>query len=150
MIVLWLLAAHLLGDFVLQTRWQAERKFGWKLEAVLYRGRHVGVYALAFVPVAAVYAPRPLYACGFIGWLGILHFLTDAQRFRSTLGDWLAWEYVLTDEQRTVEQRRECLHPKLVRPLGELPSQSWTPLPICIDQTLHVLQLAVLASLFLS
>lgn len=87
MLGLYLLATHLVGDVVLQTRWQAELKF--KIAA--YRARHVLTYSLVFVPIAVVYASSAARAAAFTGLLALLHFATDSRRFRSTLGDVLEW-----------------------------------------------------------
>lgn len=129
MIVLWLLAAHLVGDYLLQTRWQAMGKFGWTREAMIYRTAHVLTYLLPFIPIALVYG-NLVEAVGFIVWLGVLHWFTDAQRFVRTPGEVLVWKF------------------KQPKALPLLPNP-WPSLPLAIDQTLHVLTLAVLGAWFL-
>lgn len=126
MLALFLLAAHLVGDYLLQTRWQALHKFGWTGKAIEHRARHCTTYVLAFAPVAVV--ANPDHAGDFLALLWILHFLTDAQRFTTGFGEAL-WTRV---------RRRE-----------PLPPNPWPMLPLAIDQTLHVLQIAVLAGVFL-
>lgn len=159
MIVLWLLAAHLVGDFVFQTRWQATGKFGWSDRAYWLRARHVFTYTLAFVPVAIVYGSAKEYsgAAAFLSVLAILHFLTDAQRFTSTLGDRIVWRF-LPERIRELEVRTDLhlLHgPDANRAvpgewLDHPPPNPWAPLPLVIDQTLHLIQIAVLADVFLT
>lgn len=127
MIGLYLLASHLVGDFLLQTRWQA----AGKLNDHVVRARHVGAYTLAFFPVAVTQAPNAQAAYTFLAFLAALHFITDSRRFYSTFGDVFAWR---TD-------------PK-TRPLRLSPNP-WTPIPILIDQTLHVAQIAILGGIFL-
>lgn len=102
---LYLLAAHMVGDYLLQTRWQAAGKFGWTDKAVALRTRHVAAYCVPFMPIAGVYAHGWLFpfdhdatiivhgkACVFIAALFALHFLTDSRRFLTTPGEWLAWK----------------------------------------------------------
>lgn len=135
MIALWLIAAHMAGDYLLQTRWQAARK----LDEPWVRLRHVTTYTAAFVPVVLLAHGASWLAWGrvvFLVALFVLHFATDSRRFHSTLGDAVVWR--LGPSQRT--ERRAGF------PLGPSP---WTPLPILIDQSLHLVQLAVLGSLFL-
>ena len=157
MLALYLLAAHLVGDFVFQTRWQAERK----LRDYEYRARHVLVYCVPFVPIAVVFSRDWRYAGGFMSWLLVLHFATDSHRFRSTLGDYISWQFQdpipnpaaqirprvggmwdQTDEELVVAMQRP-----IFLPLGPNP---WSAAPIMIDQALHVCQLALLGGIFLS
>lgn len=132
MIALYLIAAHLVGDFVFQTRWQSERKF----DQPIYRVRHVTTYTLAFVPVVALCWQGP-FSPMFLPALWTLHFLTDSRRFTSTLGDWIAWRWWIPDVRKYHVEKL-------------LPENPWPPIALAIDQTLHVVQIAVLAGLFLS
>src|SRR5262249_45986764 len=78
MIVLWLLAAHPTGDFLLQTRWQATRKFAEKRERLI----HAMTYTAAFVPVAAVYGTNGRWystSIAFLILLAVAHYLTDSR-----------------------------------------------------------------------
>lgn len=136
MISLWLLAAHLIGDYVLQTRWQANGKFGWTSAAVRLRSTHVLTYMLPFAIVAAAYGdydgPRDVFSwrvTAFMALLMIAHWLTDSRRFTSTLGDVLAWR----SSSKAVK----------------LEPNPWPTIPLALDQTLHVVQIAVLAEAFL-
>lgn len=131
MVALYLLAAHLVGDFVFQSRWQAVRKFDDRA----YRARHVLSYVAAFVPVLLVVRPGWLPAGAFLLALAGLHFATDTRRFTSNVGDLVAWRF-LRDEDRAGS--------------ASLPANPWPTLPLAFDQTLHVVQLAVLGGLFLS
>lgn len=156
MIALYLLAAHMVGDYILQSRHQATLK----LTDRLVRAGHVFTYSLCFVPIAFVYA-SPGRAVGFLVWLFVLHFATDSRRFRSTLGDVIAWR--IGPVGMTVKPkdlwRRDIWLGRLDMPesdVTEMPStmrwpppNEWAPMSILIDQTLHVVQLAVLAGLFL-
>ena len=149
MIALYLLACHLVGDFVLQTRWQAGRKL---LQAE-YRLRHVAAYLTPFLVLTAALTLSehlPLWRPAvFLVALGVAHYLTDHQRFPANLGDWLAfygywylhWRDVIVQSPNfTQEQRDSGVRP----PRPPLTANPWEPLPTVIDQTLHVCQLAAL------
>ncbi len=163
MIGLVLLACHLLGDFVLQSRGQAEGK----LKQRGLRVGHVLTYLIPFVPVALLLG-WPWRGLEFLAALGVLHYLTDSRRFLSTVGDWIAWRatppvafstadpLVYQDGDRikvsgqTEEGPREWtgrvvgrLEDALLVKMG-LTANPWPPAPILIDQALHVAQLAVL------
>jgi hypothetical protein len=126
----------MVGDFVFQTRWQADGKF----DDERLRARHVAAYTLPFVFVGAAYTTSVWrVAAGLIFLVGA-HYLTDSRRFRSTLGDVLVWH--LWRKGRTIEGREG-------KKLRLLPNP-WLTLPLAIDQTLHVVQLAVLGSVFWS
>lgn len=156
MIGLYLLAAHLVGDFVLQTRWQAVGKF---TDHAL-RLRHVTTYSLPFIPIAAWYGPDGSGA-GFMIGLVLLHYLTDSRRFRSTLGDWIAWRLREPEPNPaaiyrpgsgrlwdpTEDELRAAMEAPIYLPLEPNP---WPAVPIMVDQALHVCQLALLGGLFLS
>lgn len=159
MIVLWLLVAHLVGDYLLQTRWQANGKFGWETDAMWLRMRHVGGYVAVFVPVAFAYSGRDVpQAFAFLALLATAHYLTDAQRFTRTPGEWLLHRARLVRaETLRVENTRPYPHPMMSHvtfsPLASkdlpLPPNPWLSLPLAIDQTLHLIQIAVLAQVFL-
>lgn len=140
MLGLYLIAAHMLGDFVFQTRWQAVGKFGFDLHSRALRTRHVATYTAMFIPVALATASSREHAVVFLGALYLLHWLTDSRRFRSTLGDVLSWG--MTPQTRPVEIVRQ--------PWPTLPPNPWQPAAILIDQALHVFQLAVLGGIFLT
>lgn len=166
MIGLYLLAAHMVGDFVLQTRWQAVGKYAPprmldSVESFSLRTRHCATYCLPFVPIAIIYAPDLRTAAGFISVLYLLHFVTDRQRFTSTLGDWVAW--MLREPEPnpaadlrsgtghlwdpTEDELRAAMEAPIYLPLEPNP---WPGVPIMVDQALHVCQLALLGGLFLS
>lgn len=141
---LYLLAAHLVGDFVFQTRWQATEKFTepW------CRLRHATTYALPFIPIAVVFSPRWEWALNFMIALWFFHFLTDSRRFHSTLGDWVAWQTM-----SGAEREREWSRPTYEtygNTSDSLPPNPWSGVPIMVDQALHLVQLAVLGGVFLS
>lgn len=143
MVALYLLASHLVGDFILQTRWQAVRKFDDRA----YRARHVLSYVAAFVPVLLVVRSGWLQAGGFLAALAALHFATDSRRFHSNVGDVVGWYLAGRPKQKEWQdwggrvQELEVTH---------LPANPWPTLPLALDQTLHVAQLALLGGLFLS
>lgn len=152
MIGLVLLACHLVGDYDLQTRWQASRK----ILARSYRLRHVAAYTVPFVPVAILYTRSNglpwWHWAAFLAALAVLHYLTDSHHFMSTLGDWLAftgywyrnWRTVIMSSPNfTAEQRASGKRPPRP-PLGPNP---WEPIPIMIDQALHLAQIAALGFL---
>lgn len=159
-LALWLLAAHLVGDYVLQTRWQSVEKFGgWRNPA---RARHVASYCAPFVPIAAWYTAdwegRPWDGLGrpvaFLVLLALLHYLTDWRRYSSTIGDVIAWRFFLSqaDRDRNVKVHLD-LHAVQDVPRNwrnRRPPSPWGPLPIMLDQTAHIVQIAVLAALFLA
>lgn len=175
MIVLWLLAAHMFGDFIIQNRWESATK----LDNTEVRARHVLGYAVPFVPIAIVYAKpilddRLLTASLFMTSLMVLHFATDSHRFRSTLGDVVQWTldrfnapaevrkawvdylygvdptFELTGfPEPTPEWRLARARGVTGRTLWFPPPNPWGSAPIMIDQTLHICQLALLGSVFL-
>lgn len=156
MIVLWLLVAHLVGDYVLQSRWEAIEKFGWTRLAMRRRTAHVATYLLPFLPVAYAYEPTAWKGEAFLAGLVVLHWLTDAQRFTSTLGDVVGWNF-LSPNQREAETVTTSVIagvPVMVshRDVAERripPPNPWPSIPLALDQTAHLIQIAVLAEVFL-
>lgn len=151
MLPLALLAAHLVGDFVFQTRWQADGKFGWSADALALRTAHVFFYGVAFVPIVlwrCWHGPPWWHGPAFFALLLVLHWLTDSRRFTSTVGDWVAWN--LGGAGPPAEKRG--IHAAMGAPLGEfdLPPNPWPSIGLAIDQSLHVVQIAVLAWLLLT
>jgi hypothetical protein len=169
MLALYLIASHMVGDFVFQTRWQAATK----LDDPMSRLRHVLAYGLAFVPVAIVYGDHGFLRYGaafaFLVWLVFLHFSTDSVRFRSTLGDLLVYaagtqiEFLREDQylysrnldritidgrQGTIDWQRTT--PEVLAVKFDWEPNPWPAMPLMIDQTLHLVQLAVLGGLLLS
>jgi hypothetical protein len=153
MLPLYLLASHMAGDYLLQTRWQAATK----LTDPWVRSLHVLGYTAAFIPAAAVAGVPWQEAVTFLGFLAALHWLTDSRRIRSTLGDWLEWQ-TMSDRGKIDEHERVRAHPTLgaVRIRHKtadglkLPPNPWEPMPILIDQSLHLIQIAVLAGWLLT
>jgi len=80
---LYLLAAHALGDFPLQSDHMAEHK----LDDAVIRGYHVAVYTLVFTPLALYRWPRE--AAGlFLGLVAIMHFVIDSRRWNENVPIW--------------------------------------------------------------
>lgn len=173
MLGLYLLAAHMVGDFLLQTRWQAVGKF----TDHRYRLRHVFAYCMPFWPIAAIYGRSPWWhGLAFVMGLYLLHYLTDSRRFLSTIGDAVAWyggrgnvpippdapletitvEGIGTKARMADGDGGETIglvtrwHDDMPsRLFVSLPPNPWPPMPIMIDQSLHVAQLALLGGLLL-
>jgi hypothetical protein len=150
MLALYLLAAHMAGDFLFQNRWHSARKFTNKIE----RGWHVLWYSVAFIPVAAFYADRVWKGVAFVLLLAAAHFATDTRRYLSTIGDVLGWR--MRHEFETEQQRaREWVRSTNgTLPAGTVydktPPNPWPAMPLMIDQSWQIVQLAVLAGLFLT
>lgn len=142
MLALYLIAAHLVGDYLLQTRWQAVGKFGWTSEAVKFRSKHVLTYLVPFAFVVFLYTDA-LHAVGFLAWLAVLHWLTDAQRIVVTPGEWIVGRLNAWKLDRKFLARASKI------PLESMPPNPWPSLPLAVDQTLHICQLAVLGWWFL-
>lgn len=73
------LAAHMLGDYILQTHDMSQRK----LTHAGIRALHVTIYTLCFVPFLWL-LNLPLDRCVlFLALCWITHFITDSRRWRS-------------------------------------------------------------------
>lgn len=155
MLPLYLLAAHMSGDFLLQNRFMASAKTD---DNGALAG-HVLFYCVPFVPIASVYGDHwHLFNGPFVFLLALaaVHFLTDAHRFRSTPGDVLAWWLMPSGGpgwRESIWQIRvddpESDVAAMPDTLRWPPPNEWGPMSLLIDQTLHVLQVAVLAGLLL-
>lgn len=134
MLGLYLLAAHLAGDFLLQTRAMAAQK----LVDARVRAAHVSTYSLPFLLVLAAVRPGWRDAGLFLALLWTYHYAQDSRRFLSNVGDRISW---IADglRTRTLDGTRPPLEPN-----------PWPPLPILIDQASHAAQLAVLGGVFLT
>lgn len=160
MIFGWLLLAHLVGDYLLQTRWQAAGKFGWTKRAMILRATHCWSYGTPFILLAYVYADG-WWSFAFWNLLIVGHFFTDAQRFTSTPGDWIAWRWFLSPAERAdAYERVERFNNEgdvtlTSRPADDverklkLKPNPWPSIPLAIDQTLHLAQILILAQVFL-
>ena len=166
MIALYLIAAHLTGDWLLQGKWMASEKY--RSEAALYS--HVMVYALCFVPILLWSSDSGIYAkLAFIWLLAALHAATDSHRSTSTLADTIGWQwrryrdpegvriawvdhlyganavYDGIDMGRRLRQARDITGRTLWFP----PPDGSAGTPLAMDQSLHILQIAALAAIFL-
>jgi hypothetical protein len=75
-----LLAAHLAGDFVMQTEDMAQRKLtDWRVRAL-----HVSVYCVPFMMLAWLYGPGVTRSALFFVLLWVTHFLIDIRRWAAT------------------------------------------------------------------
>ena len=111
----WLLVAHLVGDFMLQTDQMAQNKgrsWQWML-------KHVGLYSIPITAVLVVYGwQQRLPAWSLVGallFLWVTHVILDR---RGLTGKWMAL-------------------------LGSSSNKGW--LAIVVDQVLHILTLAIAA-----
>lgn len=144
MLGLYLIAAHMFGDFVLQDRWTAARKLGQRH----VRFNHVIIYSLPFIPIAWIYAPG-WRGSVFVLALPALHYLTDSRRFHSTLGDWLGWRHA-TPKRRAAEWALNHGPVPVGTTSDSLPPNPWEPTTLLVDQALHVAQLSILGGLLLA
>lgn len=141
---LYLLSAHLVGDFLLQNRWMARNKLdnGW------WRTYHVAWYCVPFVPLAIAYASSFYAGFDFLLVLAAAHWITDSRTFRASLGDWIHWKFFMGNEARLAEWLRPDRRDQ--RPSSKLPPNLWPLVSTAVDQTLHVAQIAIIAGLFLA
>lgn len=166
MLGLYLLAAHMAGDFLLQNRWQAASKLGDRRA----RFEHCVGYTIPFVALVLVVGAGPLAWYAFPVCLFALHYLTDSHRFQSTIGDVVQWRIdCLTDPETTTKVWLDYLYgpdaaassldnPGRVRAVEKItaggrlrfpPPNPWPAMPLMIDQSLHICQLAILGGLLL-
>lgn len=77
MLGLDLLAAHMLGDFVLQTEHMAQHKLrNWRVRAL-----HVTVYCVPFLLLVWLHGPGLASGATFVGLVWVTHFLLDSRRW---------------------------------------------------------------------
>ena len=103
MISLYIIAAHLTGDFIFQTDEMAQKKF----DSHTWRTGHVQMYTTAFIPIVLI-TPLPWM---FLFAVAIPHWIIDSRRW--------------------VE-----------------PKDGFESYPVVVDQTLHILSLAIAAGIF--
>jgi hypothetical protein len=130
LVLAWLLLAHLVADFVIQTDGMVSDKFspgrrGW-------RGlfAHGGAVALCLLPVAAVYGARGV---AFLVVSTVGHVLIDSWKVRATRH---------AEAEALAEARRRHEPTDLMDGLGP----AWTPKPAALfvaDQIAHTVLLAV-------
>lgn len=111
----WLLIAHLIGDFLLQTETMASRKtqqWSWMLAHV---GVYTGTVAIVLIAFAVSHRIPAWIALLSVVFVGASHALLDRRTF--TKG-WMRWN-------------------------GTSPDHAW--LPVVVDQTFHLVTLAIVA-----
>lgn len=92
MLGLDLIAAHMVGDYILQTDYMARNKLtNWRVRCL-----HVTVYCLPFVLVAWLHTTRLDTVAAFIWGVWLTHFLTDSRRWAS--GDKWPPKPILVDQ----------------------------------------------------
>lgn len=89
---LWLLAAHLIGDFPLQPTWMAEKKTwlhtpGERLEGGVTLIIHVLIHGFLFVPIAVTTLSGTAQV-GFLAWVLGSHFVIDSRRWVKPKEGW--------------------------------------------------------------
>jgi TRAP-type uncharacterized transport system fused permease subunit len=77
---LYALAAHAVGDFLLQPTWMGENK----LDSRAIRALHVVVYTVAFVPVVIASKWTKRQSVTFLGIVATTHFAIDSDRWSDT------------------------------------------------------------------
>jgi hypothetical protein len=133
LVLAWLVFAHLLADFVLQTETIALGKFGDGTPAWRALGAHVAVVGLANVPVVLVFG---LPGLGFLVVTVLTHLLIDRGKI------------VLTKRGDTPARTMSDDNPE-----GPALDRSWTPIPallFVLDQIAHLAVLVVAWALLLS
>ncbi len=75
--------SHLVGDYLLQTEWQALHKYGgltgsWTMRRALFS--HVGTYTLAFVPSLVWLGGSVARAVGVAALIAVPHLIQDDGR----------------------------------------------------------------------
>jgi len=119
-VFLLFVVTHLVGDYLLQTDWQALHKRGGLArhagEARRALFTHVGVYTLTFVPVLLVAG---------LGWEAL--WVLPA----------IAIPHLIQDDGRLLHAYMK--HVKHIDPTGNL------PVSIAVDQTFHLVALLVVA-----
>lgn len=79
MLALWMIAAHMIGDYVVQTNWMAANKMKrWDALAL-----HVLCYTACFAGPILAYATTPQLAAWGIVALAAMHAATDWRRWAS-------------------------------------------------------------------
>jgi len=92
MIALALLAAHMIGDYIMQTGWMAANKLlNWRARAI-----HVTAYTAAFIPVVVLTKLNLSMMLLFVALVWITHFITDCRRWASA--DQWAPKPILVDQ----------------------------------------------------
>lgn len=82
---LWLVTAHLLGDFPLQPDWIARTKTENNTRLVI----HVGVHVLLNIPIAWYLFPGSLVQqFVLLGWIGVTHLVIDHRRWMGPKEGW--------------------------------------------------------------
>ena len=79
MLSIWLIALHMLGDYILQTNWMAANKF----KSASVRSVHVFCYTVPFAVFAGIVAPTAIKAMAFTLGVFVLHWITDCRRWAS-------------------------------------------------------------------
>lgn len=82
MIGLYLLTAHLIGDFPMQPEWMATEK----LHSRSVRGLHVITYSLPFLPLLAL--TSPVKGLIFAVSNGAVHYAVDSRRWAEPKDHW--------------------------------------------------------------
>lgn len=80
MLAMYLLAAHMAGDYLFQSSWMAANK----LRDRNARALHVLVYTACFVPAALAAHVSGSHVALFLYLLASAHYITDSRRWRTS------------------------------------------------------------------
>lgn len=92
---LWLLTAHLVGDFTLQPDWIANSKTESNTRLLI----HVGVHFFLNIPIAWYLFPNDhVQQLILLGWIAGTHFVIDYRRWFEPKEEWgdnrMAWVWL--------------------------------------------------------
>ena len=74
-----LIAAHMVGDYLLQTDAMARgKRHNWRIRAL-----HVSLYVVPFLLLLLTYPIRPDRMAEFLALLWVTHFVTDSRQWAS-------------------------------------------------------------------
>ena len=136
LVIAWLVLAHLVADFFLQTEAIATDKFASGARAWRALAAHVALVALALLPVALAFGTHGLAALGAIA---ILHGVIDRTK--------ITW----TNRVEAAAMEEAALMHEAPRPAASLGS-AWTPVPAALfvlDQVAHGVVIAWAWAVFL-
>jgi hypothetical protein len=162
-VALYLIAAHLVGDFIVQDRWRATLKF--TDTSALWV--HSFWYTLSVAVAAMLSGTDAWKYAAFVFAVFTSHLVIDSRRYRSTFGDVVQWrlgarrdpqdaiaawgDYLIQQDGLHAEHENTRLTGRdSIDPLRWPPPNPWPPTVIMIDQTLHLTVLAVLGGLLLT
>ena len=91
---LWMLVAHLAGDFPLQPSWVARKKTWYdsegseRIEGIIALTFHVVIHGLLFLPIAFFTLPTITHIAVFLLWVVGTHAIIDSRRWMEPKEGW--------------------------------------------------------------